>query len=145
MLSTEPREVRVSVMNTGYGAAPKVRRGMVTVIRAFLLVEVLVFGAAALTHAGVLLEGYRHRQAATAETVIAVALLGGLALGLVAPSWARAAGTGTQAFALLGTLVGAFTIAIGVGPRTPLDIGVHAVMLTLLVAGLVTALRRAAA
>ncbi|MGO7580890.1 hypothetical protein ACC699_40750, partial [Rhizobium ruizarguesonis] len=42
-----------------------------------------------------------------------------------------------QSFALLGTLVGAFTLAVGVGPQTTLDYITHAVMILLLVTGLV--------
>lgn len=50
---------------------------------------------------------------------------------------------GVQSFALLGTMVGLLTIAIGVGPRTVLDLTLHTVMLLLLVSGLVAAVRMA--
>lgn len=46
-------------------------------IRIFLLSEAVVFVVAALIHAGALVEGYQHREARIAESVIAVALLGG--------------------------------------------------------------------
>ena len=42
-----------------------------------------------------------------------------------------------QAFALLGTLVGGFTIAIGVGPQTTADIAFHLFLIALLLAGFV--------
>jgi len=53
----------------------------------------------------------------------------------------RAAGLGAQAFALVGTLVGIFTIAIGVGPRTGPDIAYHIAIVAVLVAGLIVAAR----
>jgi hypothetical protein len=42
---------------------------------------------------------------------------------------------------LAGTLVGLFTIAIGIGPRTVPDLAIHAVMLAELVAGLTVVYR----
>jgi hypothetical protein len=53
---------------------------------------------------------------------------------------------GVQGLALVGTLVGALTIAIGIGPRTVLDLVFHAGILCVLVWGLVVTQRvRAAA
>jgi len=46
-------------------------------------------------------------------------------------------------FALLGTAVGIFTIVIGVGPRTALDLTLHGALIVLLVTGLVAIGRRA--
>jgi hypothetical protein len=46
-----------------------------------------------------------------------------------------------QAFALVGTLVGLFTIAIGVGPRTAPDVTYHVIILVVLAWGLVVTLR----
>ena len=43
--------------------------------------------------------------------------------------------------ALLGTLVGVFTIAIGVGPRTLPDIAYHVAIIAVLVGGLILAWR----
>jgi DNA-binding NarL/FixJ family response regulator len=51
-------------------------------------------------------------------------------------------GVGAQAFAILGVLVGLFTIAVGVGPRTAADIGYHLAILAVLVVGLVIDARR---
>ena len=110
------------------------------VIRSFLFFEAAAFVAAALIHFGVLVEGYEHLRAATAETVLSVALLLGLALTWIRPAWSRGVGIAVQSFALFGTLVGVFAIAIGIGPRTGPDIAYHAGILLALVAGLIRAL-----
>jgi hypothetical protein len=115
---------------------------MAIVVRWFLAVEAALFGSAALVHAGVLLHGYQHPAARTAESVIGLVLLVGLAASVLAPGSSRGIGLGAQGFALLGTVVGLFTIAIGVGPRTALDLTLHAVMVVLLVTGLVASARR---
>ncbi len=51
----------------------------------------------------------------------------------------REVGLAAQAFALLGTLVGIFTIAIGIGPRTVPDLVYHATIVGVLVWGLTVA------
>jgi hypothetical protein len=84
-------------------------------IRGFFFLEAVAFVTAALVHFGVLVEGYEHARAATAETVLSVALLLGLALTWIRPAWSRVVGIAVQSFALLGTLIGIFAIAIGVG------------------------------
>jgi hypothetical protein len=76
--------------------------------------------------------------------VIAIALLIGLAL-----TWSGLAAVATigivmQGLALLGTLVGIFTIAIGVGPRTVPDVVYHVAISVVLVVGVVFASRRLA-
>ena len=106
-------------------------------IRLFLLIQAASFLAAAMVHFGVLLEGHEHRQAGVAETLIAVVLLIGLTLSLIRPGWTRIAGLVTQGFALLGTLVGIFTIIVGIGPRTVPDIIYHLAITAVLVWGLV--------
>lgn len=108
-----------------------------------LAVQAVLFATASMVHAGVLLGGYEHARAATAEGVIAVALLAALVGSLVRPSSARAISLAGQGFALLGTLVGAFTIAIGVGPQTAADHLFHVLLIALLVSGLVVAWRSA--
>ena len=108
-------------------------------MRGFLAGETALFGTAALIHAGVLLHGHEHASARTAETVIALVLLAGLVWSVIAPAAIRAIGLGAQGFALVGTLVGIVTIAIGVGPRSVLDLTLHATMVTLLVTGLAIA------
>ena len=110
-------------------------------IRAFLLLEAAAFAAAALVHFGVVVHGYEHRQARIAESVIAVVLLGGLVVSWVRPMSTREAGMAVQAFALLGTLVGVFTIVVGVGPRTTPDIVYHVGVLAVLIWGLLVAVR----
>lgn len=110
-------------------------------IRLFLLLEGASFAVAALVHFGVLVGGYEHRPASIAESLIAVVLLVGSALTRVWPARTRPIGLAAQAFALLGTLVGAFTIAVGVGPRTVPDIAYHVAILVALAWGLVVAAR----
>jgi hypothetical protein len=114
---------------------------MVHTVQWFLGLEAALFGSAALMHRGVLLQGYEHSSAAIAETVIALVLLAGLLATIIAPRSNRVIGLACQAFALLGTFVGLFTIAIGIGPRTPLDVALHSGMIALLVTGLVVVSR----
>src|SRR5256885_1263280 len=96
---------------------------------------------AALSHFGILVSGYEHRAAGTAESVIAGVLLVGLATTWVGPAFTRGIGLAAQTFALLGTLVGLFTIAIGVGPRTVPDLAYHVSIVAVLIWGLVVAKR----
>jgi hypothetical protein len=110
-------------------------------IRLFMFLEAAAFIVAALIHAGLLVDGYEHREARIAESVIAVLLLAGLALTRIRPRSTRRAGLAAQAFALLGTLVGIFTIAIGAGPRTVADIVYHVGIVVVLVSGLAVAVR----
>jgi hypothetical protein len=105
-------------------------------IRTFLLLEAAAFATAALVHFGVLLDGYEHDEARIAESVIAVVLLAGFALSWFRPALTREAGIAAQGFALLGTLVGLFTIAVGVGPRTALDVVYHVAIVLVLIWGL---------
>jgi hypothetical protein len=87
------------------------------------------------------MHGYEHRQAAIAESTIGLVLLLGLGLAWAWPARDRLIGLLAQAFALLGTLVGLFTIAIGVGPRTVPDLVYHGAILTTLALGLIVAAR----
>jgi hypothetical protein len=124
------------------GKGTRALDAMMGTIRAFLLFEAAAFVAAALVHFGLLLEGYDHQKAGRAESVIAVVLVAGFALTWSRPPWARRAAIGAHAFAVLGVLVGLFTIAVGVGPRTAPDIAYHIAILAVLVAGLAIAIRR---
>lgn len=110
-------------------------------IRLFLLFEAAAFTSAALIHLGLLMSGYEHQEAATAESVIGIVLLVGLALSWIRPGTTRRVGLAVQIFALLGTLVGIVAIAIGVGPRTVPDIAYHIGIVVVLVSGLVVAAR----
>src|SRR5262249_32537981 len=110
-------------------------------IRLFLFVEGAAFIAAALTHFGLLIHGYEHLKAGTAESVIGIVLFAGLALTWIRAGATRGIALAVQGFALLGTMVGIFTIAIGVGPRTVPDIAFHIGIVVVLVSGLITAVR----
>ena len=110
-------------------------------VRTFLSAQAATFALAALIHAGVLAEGFQHRQASIAEGVIAIVLALGLLAGVTAPRWSRTFGLAAQVFALVGTLLGVVMIAIGVGPQSGFDKALHALMLTLLVGGLIVVFR----
>ena len=104
--------------------------------RLFLLFESATFLVAAAIHAGALVDGHTHHQAAIAETVIAIVLLAALALGWTPQPWPLRFALIAQGFALAGVLVGLLTIAIGVGPQTLPDVAYHVAMLGVLGAGL---------
>ena len=110
-------------------------------IRLFVLFEGVAFAAASLTHFGVLMHGYEHRPAAIAESVIGIVLLIGLVLIWLLPKRTRGIAIVVQAFALLGTCIGIYTIAIGVGPRTFPDITFHVVIVIALTAALIVSFR----
>ncbi len=94
-------------------------------IRLFLIVETIAFLTAAFVHMGWLLENHVHEKASIAERVIAAVLFLGLCISMIRPAWTFKIGVVVQTFALLGTLVGLFTISVGVGPQTLLDIFYH--------------------
>jgi hypothetical protein len=73
--------------------------------------------------------------------VIAIVLLAGTAWSWIRPAHTRRAGLAAQGFALLGTLVGLFTIAVGVGPRTAPDVAYHLAIVAVLAWGLAVAVR----
>ena len=110
-------------------------------VRLLLLFEASTFAVAATIHFGALVQGYGHRKAGIAETVIAVVLLTGLVLTWSGSPWPRRAAIGAQAFAICGVLVGLFTIAVGVGPRTVPDVAYHLAILAVLAVGLAIAAR----
>jgi hypothetical protein len=113
----------------------------VRTVRLFLVVETFAFLTAASVHFGLLFHGYEHSKAGTAEGVIGGALFLALLLAAIRPASTRAIGLAAQGFALIGTLVGIFTIAIGIGPRTAPDLTFHLGIVIVLVFGLVTAAR----
>lgn len=110
-----------------------------TKLRTFLAVEVLLFALASLLHRGIIARGFEHARAAVAEGIIALVLAIALAICVYSPSEARAAALWTQGFALVGVCVGVAMILIGIGPRTGLDYGIHAVMVLTLISGLMAA------
>jgi uncharacterized protein YqgC (DUF456 family) len=105
-------------------------------LRGFLLAEAGLLVAASLVHSGLLLQGHAHSQARIAEAVIATVLLLAWALSFVWPVRTRQLALLAQAFALIGTLVGLFTILIGIGPQSAPDKVFHFALLGLLLAGL---------
>ena len=109
----------------------------------FLLIEGLAFLFASSIHLGVISSGYGHRRAGTAEGIIGLVLLAGLLLTYLKPSSARTIGLAALGFALFGTLVGLFTIAVGVGPRTAPDLLFHAFLISSLPAALFITARAA--
>jgi len=113
---------------------------MTRIQRIFLLVEGTSFAIAGLIHSGLLGTG-GHRAASIAESTLAVVVLVGLMLTWVWPARVRLISLIAQTIALLGTLLGAFTIAIGVGPRTVPDIVFHVTILAVLACGLIVAAR----
>ena len=112
-------------------------------IRFLLLFQAATFAVAALIHAGVIAAGtgYAHQKAAVAESVIATVLFAGAVLASLSPGWTRGAALAAQAFALLGTLVGVFTIIVGVGPRTAPDLAYHVAIVAILGWGLAATVR----
>ena len=110
-------------------------------IRIFLFFEAATFVVASLIHAGLVVAGYEHHEAHLAEAVIATVLVAALFVAWIRPARTRAAGLLGQGFALLGTLVGLFTIAVGVGPRTVPDVAYHVAIAVVLVWGLLVARR----
>lgn len=105
-------------------------------VRALLGVEAVSFLLAAMVHAGGLIRGFEHYEAMIAEGVIGTVLLVGLAMTWVRPRLMFSVATGVQLFALLGTLVGIWTIIVGIGPRTAPDVVYHVVIVLMLVVGI---------
>ena len=83
-----------------------------------------------------LISGYEHHEAMIAESVIGTVLIGGLMMTWLRSRSMLATAIIVQAFALLGTLVGIFTIIIGIGPRTVPDIAYHVSIVIVLAVGL---------
>lgn len=110
--------------------------------RGFLLLEIAMFLVLVAVHFGVLINGYQHAAAATTESVIAVLLVCGLLLTWT-PRWSRRAATAAQLFGALGVVLGLFTFALGIGPRTMLDLSLNLILLLTLIAGLVLTKRMA--
>jgi hypothetical protein len=102
----------------------------------------VIFLALVSIHFGLLIGGYRHRNAGTTESVIAAVLVAGLLLTWTPAPWSRRAAAAAQSFGILGVLAGLFTIALGIGPRTTLDLVLNAALLLTLIAGLAIAMRK---
>lgn len=110
-------------------------------VRAFPLIEAVAFLVAGAIHSGMFVAIDTHYQAATAESIIGVVLLVSFGLTWVRSAQARLIGLLAQAFAAFGTMVGLFTIAVGVGPRSVGDIAFHLAVLAVLGWGIVVTAR----
>jgi len=110
-------------------------------MRYLMVLQAATFAVAALIHAGALVAGYEHPQARVAESLIASVLLVGAAVIWVRPGWTRRVALSAQGFALVGTLVGIFTIVVGIGPRSVPDIVYHVLIVVVLAWGLRVAAR----
>lgn len=102
-----------------------------------LIAAAAAFGLASSVHSGALLVGWEHSAAATAESVIAAVLALGIGAAFFRPTFARGIALAALGFALFGTLVGAFTIVVGVGPQSRSDILFHALLIVGLLAALI--------
>ena len=111
-------------------------------VRGFLLLQVAIFLSMVSIHFGLLIGGYRHRSAGTVELVIAAVLVAGLLLTWTPRPWSRRSATVVQSFGILGVLLGMSTIALGIGPRTTLDLTLNVTLLLTLIAGLAITLRK---
>ena len=112
-------------------------------VRGLLLVQIAIFVVLVSIHFSLLTGGYGHRAAGTTELVIAVVLLFGLLLTWRPPPWSRRAAVAAQSFGTLGVLVGLFTVALGIGPRTILVLSLNVLLFLTLIAGLATTKRGA--
>jgi hypothetical protein len=104
--------------------------------RGFLFVQVALFLVLVTIHFGLLIDGYHHATAATTESVIVVVLVFALLLTWTPPPWSRRAATAAQSFGAVGVLVGLITFALGIGPRTILDLSLNLILLLTVIAGL---------
>jgi hypothetical protein len=127
-------------------AEPSLYRGAEEVpgiwtVRGFLLVQIAIFLVMVLIHLGLLVDGYRHQNAGATESLLTAVLVTGLLLTWT-PRWSRRAAVVAQSFGTLGVLLGLFTIAVGIGPRTILDLTLNGALLLTLIAGLAMTLRK---
>jgi hypothetical protein len=110
-------------------------------LRRLLFVEAAAFLTASLVHSSVLIRGDEHPGAMTAEGIIGAVLLVGGLLATAQPGRTRLTAGATQAFALLGSLVGLYLAVRGVGPNTVPDLIFHSGIVTTLAAGLIATVR----
>lgn len=108
--------------------------------RTFLFAEAVAFTVAVLIHTGVPVEEYGHRDAIIFESVLAGILFLGYSLTRYHQSWTRRICILVQGIALLGTVVGRFSIIAGAGPRIVFDLVFYRAMTAVLLWGLITAI-----
>jgi len=113
-----------------------------TIVRRLLLIEAAAFAAAALSHFGILLDGFEDSAAGTAESVIGAVLFVTWIASGIRPAWTRGMALAAQAFALIGSLIGLTLVVRGVGPSTVPDLVFHIGIVLVLAAGLLVAARR---
>ena len=106
-----------------------------------LLAQSVAFAIASVVHSGMLVRVSQDPGATIAEGVIAAVLFGGFVVALVWPNWSRLAAGVAQTFALVGSLIGLYLAARGLGPNTPLDLVFHVVIVLMLVVGLIVVVR----
>jgi hypothetical protein len=116
--------------------------GTIWRVRGFLLLQIAILLSMVSIHFGLLIGGYDHRAAGATELLIAAVLVAGLLLTWTPWPRSRRAATAAQSFGIVGVLVGLFTIALGIGPRTMLDLTLNAALLLTLIAGLAITLRK---
>src|SRR5256886_15731014 len=116
------------------------RLGTIWTVRGFLLLQIATLLSMGSIHFGLLIGGYDHRAAGATELIIAAVLLAALLLTWMPAPWSRRPATAAQSFGILGVLVGLSTIAIGIGPRTMLDLTLHRALLLTLTVGLAVTL-----
>src|SRR2546426_2005562 len=99
---------------------PPLVRGFAPIwrVRGFLLLQIAIFLSMVSIHFGLLIGGYRHRSAGTAELVIAAVLVAGLLLTWTPLQWSRRSAIALPSFGVIGVLLGPSTIPLGVRPRT---------------------------
>ena len=112
------------------------------ILRKFIALEAAIFLMAAALHSGLFFKDYGHRQAMTAELVIAAVLIAGFVLVWIYRSRRRAIALGVQTFAMVGTLAGASLAFAGVGPQSVPDYALLGIMVIVLFAGLLWTSRR---
>lgn len=103
-------------------------------------VEGVLFLLAALTHTGVRVLPFdepRIIPAVIVEGLCGIFLVGAAASVFARATWAWLALVAAHTFALLGVLLGIWTIAMGFGPHSALNDAFHRVMVVVLAAALI--------
>jgi hypothetical protein len=116
--------------------------GAIWNVRGFLLLQIAILLSMVSIHFGLLIGGYRHWSAGTAELLIAAVLVAGILLTWTPTPWNRRLASAAQSFGILGVLGGLLTIVLGIGPRTMLDLTLNMALLLTLIAGLAITLRK---
>src|ERR1700694_3358071 len=116
--------------------------GAIWKIRSWLLLQIAMLLSMVSMHFDLLLGRSPPAPAGTAELLLAAVLVAGLLLTWTPRPWSRRSATAVQSFGILGVLVGLSTIAIGIGPRTMLDLTLNAALLLTLIVGLAITLRK---